>query len=481
MKMMQRKDKPSSHSSSIDLLLVTVSGLFLFAAISLVFAGNGAVFGGPVEVTPDPGKGYEPSMVVDKFGNIFATAHKENWQLILGPDPNSPTQTRSMSWAWTSVDGGKTFANIPGLTALSIEQHEFGDEGDMALDDANHLYYVDTNVADDTITRWTVTGPGFENMKIDHTRPLIPSMQLVDDRPWVAAHGDGHVFYLGNEGDKVTYPLGHGEGSGFGPGRYTVYSSYDGGIVFDNLGYTLRDSGWCRPAESHKAGSHVVVIACGNDGGSNDVFTPNNPKGTLYAYISTTDGHSFERYNIGTYQALDSTWSWPTVSVGPDGTIWVLYVDAGNLDPETCGTDPFGFTLCDPTSNRLMLYRSSDNGKTWKGQNITSLLGRYRYGWLAVSRDGKKLGIGVYYKPSDDTTDWRVYGAIWSPGQKPTLVSLDQNHPVAPANSEPPGDYMNSYFNPDGTLNVVWTRSDLSIPGVATVSRSIWFERSTTK
>ena len=454
---------------------------FLLATVAVLSADSAATFNAPVQVTPDPGKGYEPSMVVDRFGNIFATAHKENWQLVLGPDPNSPTQTRSMSWAWTSVNGGKTFGNIPGLTTLSLEQHEFGDEGDMALDDADHLYYVDTNVADDTITRWNVTGPGTSYMTIDYTRPLIPSMQLVDDRPWVTAHGDGHVFYIGNEGDKVTYPFGQGQGSGFGPGRYTVYSSYDGGLNFDSRGYTLRDSGWCRPEADHRPGSKYVLVVCGNDGGSNDVYTPNNPKGSLYAYVSSDDGHTFERYNVGSYQSFDNTFSWPTVAIGPDGTFWALYVDAGQLDPTTCGTDPFGVTSCDPTSNRLVLYRSTDNGKTWKSQNITPLLGRYRYGWIALSKDGKRIGIGVYYKPSDATTPWRVYGAIWTPGQKPVLVSLDQQNPVASATSEPPGDYMNSYFNPDGTLNVIWTRTDPPVGGLVNLSRTILFAKSKTK
>ena len=52
----------------------------------------------------------------------------------------------------------------------------------MALDDANHLYYVDTNVADDTFTRWKVNGLG--NVTLETTRPLIPAAQFVDDRPW---------------------------------------------------------------------------------------------------------------------------------------------------------------------------------------------------------------------------------------------------------------------------------------------------------
>src|SRR5437899_1666163 len=206
---------------------VPVLLIALFLPLSS-FAGSGVRFGPATQVTPYPGKGYEPAVVVDSYGNIFATAHKENWQLVLGPDPNSPTYSRSMSWAWTSVDGGLSFTDLPGLTSLSIEQHQFGDEGDMALDDAHHLYFVDTNVADNTITRWLVTGRGLDKMKLEITRPLVPTFQPVDDRPWITAHGNGHVLYLGNEGDKVTYPLGSGGGNGFGPGRYTVYQSYDG-------------------------------------------------------------------------------------------------------------------------------------------------------------------------------------------------------------------------------------------------------------
>jgi len=215
--LLKRKEKwllrfYKSIFGKVILLLVglAISALVFLSLSRSVVAVNSAVFGQPVQVTPDPGKGYEPAVVVDPYGNIFATAHKENWQLVLGPDPNSPTFTRSMSWAWYSDDGGRTFNDLPGLTALSLEQHEFGDEGDMAVDDADHLYFVDTNVVDDTITRWNVTDHGRQFMTLDYTRPLIPTMQAVDDRPWVTAHGDGHVFYFGNEGDKVTYPLGQG-------------------------------------------------------------------------------------------------------------------------------------------------------------------------------------------------------------------------------------------------------------------------------
>jgi len=76
------------------LVLLFVVGVLCFSAAA---PSTGIAFGPPVQVTPYPGKGYEPAVYVDQFGNIFATAHKENWQLVLGPDPNSPTYTRSMS------------------------------------------------------------------------------------------------------------------------------------------------------------------------------------------------------------------------------------------------------------------------------------------------------------------------------------------------------------------------------------------------
>ena len=83
----------------------------------------------------------------------------------------------------------------------------------------------------------------------------------------------------------------------------------------------------------------------------------------------------------------------------------------------------------------------------------------------------------MYYRP-DNASDWYVYGAVFAAGAKPSLVRLD---PVATQDkhcAEANGDLMGSAFNPDGTLDVVWTRNtDPTTCGTVTV-RDIYFARS---
>jgi hypothetical protein len=402
----------------------------------------GKKWGAPVKVTPNNGFGYEPSLVVDKYGNAFAAAHKENWQLALAPDANSPTATRSMSWFWLSTDNGQHWTDPPGLTPLSVEQHEVGDEGDIAYDDAGHIYYADTYLGDITLTRWTTNGLG--QVTFDFTRPTVPTPEL-DDRPWITAHGDGHVFYFANHGRKD-----------YNGGRYTAHASYDGGLTWDIVGVGLPDSGWCRPAADHRPGSQLVYAFCTNDGGK------------LYSYVSTDDGRSFTRYDVGTYNNDDETQSYPLLQVGPDGTLWAIYVDSNDVGDGGI-----------PNTNQIYLFKSTNQGKSFTKTEITPVVGRYQYAWLAITADGKKLGMGVYYRPNA-SFPWEFAATTWSAGGKidpRTFVSVDPDHPVAPQEAaEPPGDYTGSYFFPDGKLGVVWTRRVLWTD-VTTLERDIYFAR----
>src|SRR5438270_65955 len=95
-------------------------GLGLAALVlvpGLAAAAAGSV-GPPVRVTPTGGHGYEPAVYTDHYGDIFATAHKENWQLARAPAAHAPTFTRSMSWACAPSDGGHPVAGLRRIMLL---------------------------------------------------------------------------------------------------------------------------------------------------------------------------------------------------------------------------------------------------------------------------------------------------------------------------------------------------------------------------
>jgi hypothetical protein len=431
-------------------------------------------FGAPVKLTIDTYTGgYEPSVAVDRFNNVYVTAHKQNHSLVVSPDSRAATKVRSQSWLWTSRDG-RTFTDMPGLTPVQEQNLEFGDEGDLAVDDTGHVYFVDTNVTDNSFSRYKATGNG--KLALETTRPVGPFGEPVDDRPWITAHGDGVVLYTGNQGDKVSYPAGQGgDGTAYGPGRYTVYMSYDHGDTFDPRGITLADSGWCRPAADHRRGSRDLYVLCTNDGGANDVQENAGDKGfdkgTLWAYSSHDDGRTWSRSKMGSYDAArERNSTYPSVSVAKDGTIYALYnatvtthsqiLPGGVPDPAT-GID-------DPADSHLRLYTSKDRGRTWSAREVTPRRGMIRYTWLDVAPDGT-VGIAYYYRASKNE-DWYVWAATAKPG-KPFAAAKVSNTKIASKEyGSAFGDFFQIAFGPDSKLNVVWTvqNTDLLAEGLNT-------------
>jgi hypothetical protein len=467
-----RAEMPGMRRSAV---VLACSSLLATSAVALAApkAAKPPAFGKPVLLTTDKYTGgYEPSVTVDRWNNVYVTAHKQNHSLVLSPDSRSALGVRSQSWLWMSKDG-KTFTDMPGLTPIQEQSMEFGDEGDVAHDDTGHMYFVDTNVVDDTFSRYRATGNG--QVALEATRPVGPFGEPVDDRPWIAAHGDGVVMYIGNQGDKVTYPAGAGgDGEAYGPGRYTVYMSYDHGDTFDPLGITLNDSGWCRPAADHRKGSKDLYVLCTNDGGANDVNEnagdAAHQNGTLWAFASHDDGRTWTRSKMGSYDARDGISTYPSVTIGKEGTLYALYnhsktvhsqiLPGGVPDPAT-GID-------DPVSSRLWLYTSKDKGRHWTGKDVTPRKGMIRYSWVDVAADGT-LGIAYYYRETV-RDDWYVWAATAKPGKPFAAAKVSERKIASKEYGSAFGDFFQIAFGPDNKLNVVWTlqNEDLGFEGLNT-------------
>lgn len=413
----------------------TVVATCVLAAACVLAAGTpgsaaAPEFGEPVRLTAPNFGGYEPSIKVDRHNNIVVTAHKANHTILAGPDPHGPVPVRGASFLWHSSDGGKTFGPLPGLTAARENSLWPAAEGDFALDGADHLYFVDTYVGDNSLTRWTMAGQG--EIAADFSRPF-QGTGSVDDRPWLAARGDGVVMYLGNAGVSPT-----ADGAP-GSGRYTVYMSHDGGMTFDTVGVNLPDSGWCHGAADPRPDSPRLYVLCTNDASS------------LYAYTSDDDGRSFTRTEIDQYpKTTAATNTYPSVAVGRDGTVHALFNVATDPDSDDEGT-------------RLLHYSSRDGGATWRRADITPRAGFHHYTWLDVAPDGT-IGIGYYYRPAA-RTPWVLHGGTARPGEALATTAITE---VAAASANAPhGDFFQVAFGPDNKLHIAYTdttNTDSSLP-----------------
>jgi len=479
-----------SRSGRLAALGVAVLVLFSVGSASSALASTAPRFGTPVRLpTFRSCGGYEPGIALDKYGNIFVTAHKQNHCDAVALDPSAPIGVRAQSWMWTSTDG-VNWMDMPGLDNLLTDPAslDVGDEGDIALDDASHFFFVDTKVVDDSFTRWTVNGLGTANMTQDIHRPVIPSLMPVDDRPWVTAHGATTVMYAGNEGDKDSYDVGSTANECTGPvtppapgqpatgGRYTVFLSHDAGQTFDPVGCTLPDSGWCRPAADHTAGSPYLYMFCTNDSGADDNVnsegTPGFTVGTLWSYASADNGATWKRYKVDSYNSDFSSSSgditWPAVTVANNGYVYALFANPISVNQVKTGTT-------------LNLYRSTDHGVHWSKQNVTPAnAGLIRYSWMSVAGDGHTIGVG-YFTHQTVNGNWHVYAGTSPAFGAAVSYSLVDPVEVAPAGDFAFGDFFEVGFDNLGRLDVVYTRCTELVPGDATtdcLNSDIYFART---
>ncbi|MDP9101089.1 MAG: hypothetical protein M3N21_02955 [Actinomycetota bacterium] len=411
-----------AFGGGLVLALAVVSGLAQAAP-----APARLTFAPSVRLTQPNLGGFEPSIVVDRYGNVYVTAHKQRQINVVAPDSLTGTGVRTASFLWTSSDG----RHFHDLTPDQSYVMNFGDEGEIALDGADHLYMVDTNVTDVTFARWHITGLG--KQVLEDARPAIGTAQPVDDRPWVAANAAGDVLYIANAGaSPVNAASASADGGGSGPGRFTAYVSHDRGHTFPTQGVTLKDSGWCYPAADPRPGSRTFYVACID----NDVNTPDQAYDHAVRLFTTTNaGLSWSRQVIGHYQSA----TWPSIKVASDGTVHVLVGDT--------------LTTAKGTTGALRLF-SGRLGQTMRERLLPTVGDHIPFAWLAVAPNGAVAA--AYYAQRDAATPWYVHADVVGPTG---TISTGQigDVPLAPANGNPKGDFFEATFGPTNKLYVAYT------------------------
>lgn len=336
--------------------------------------GGGRVsFSEPVRLNPSGKYGYEPSVNVDQYGTIYATAHKASV---------TNEGTRLSSWFWYSADGGDTWHDMP--SPAEVDNKLFAFEGHIAVDDAGYVYYCDTDLVDNTFSRWLTepSGPVYDFSKVHGTT-------AIDDRPWLRAHGDGLVHYLGNNGVEVPAP-NNGEGS-----RIWYYRSTDGGLTW-STGHGFANTEYLSLAASE---DETRVYAAGPSEKSD---------GTYFEVFTSTDrGQTWTRDSkVQKYETAPSepfhAWSATDRAANP----YHFWID-----------DDSG----DDIPGRLKLTKGEVGN--WETFDVTPFEGTFSKPWIGAGREG--LVAAVFYgaeqvtHTSDNPRQWYPYA----------LVSTNADHP----------------------------------------------------
>ena len=412
------------------------------------------------------GVGYEPSLSIDSMGNMQITAHKDlRWggegsPLLppLGDDPglwyacsdgDSTSWDYWASWFWISTNNGSNWTHgdgfdpTPGnmLTAnyLAGGSECLGDEGDIAVDANDVVYYLDTTLEDNWWHRSTDGGASYQMGACQRMNTMA-----ADDRPWVAAQGDGIIHYLGNSGASPPE-------CSLDSGRYWYYHSENGGNSFSQC-YSM-PGGWST-ISSQKHGPYVFVAQENADTNS----------GTVQIRIS-------DEYGRGTGPGpSDGSWAapidlgprngncpegYPVVNNNEAGTVAVVWADCPNGD-----TGPWA----------MRFAISYDNGTNWSSWNVTPFdRGLNMYPFVSISEDNVVslafYGLDYDQNNSEDGytagKEWFLYaGALREPQENdswnfqiadPTPLHIVTQYEQDNGDVHALHDFFETVISPDGT------------------------------
>ncbi len=334
---------------------------------------------------PEYAIGYEPSIAVDSQGNMFYTAHKDlRWcgplggplnveGGIPGPGPFACVQGLDTSWdyyaSWfyASTDGGESW-HPPQWGHFTEEAAWYfpGDEGDIAIDSTDTIYFCDTTLEDNWLHVW-------EDGADTYVRGQRQNTLALDDRPWITAQDNGIVHYLGNSG--VSIPGPHGD-----VGRYWYYRSDNGGYTFiEEKEFT---GGWAH-IDAERDGDHVYVIQEEADTSTS----------AIKMWVSHDQGVSWD----------DAVPLGPRESNPPEGFPWVSTGPDGMVAGSWSGVGEDG-------TWEIHLAMSWDYGDSWSHWIVTPFEGAFMYPTVYVGPENT-LGMAFYGLESED--GWMKEGDEW--------------------------------------------------------------------
>jgi hypothetical protein len=355
-------------------------------------------------------QGYEPGIAVDSTGALYYTAHKNlddksSWDYLA-------------SWFFVSTDNGKTWDSpSEPFPRGTLWQTYLGDEGDIAVDGRDNVYFCDTYLIDNHIHVWSDQGQYQYSVRVQKTTGL-------DDRPWITAQNNGIVHYLGNNAVEVN------------GGRYWYYRSTNGARTF-SLAEPVPGNGWAH-IDCERNGEHVYVVSESNTGADADIRM----------YVSDDEGMTWNWNDPIIVGHRDGPGrQYPIVTALDGGEVWVLWNDAEN------GVE---------NGTKIFVGRSNDYGMTWDTWNITPFQAFIDYPTINVGPDGA-LGVAFYATtnlPVSSDSEWYVYGAmdLRASDQDPNLnFSRADPDPVYVGDDlHALHDFFEIVISPDMALNIAY-------------------------
>ena len=359
-------------------------------------------FSAPVQVNAGRVEGYEPSLRIGPDGTVYVAAARGFLAGAAG-SLSSPV--------WFSRDNGSKWAPLPSGPMPRDQVKAF--EGDLAIDGRGMVYFVDTYLADNVITTW---GP---DQTWRRTSPLQGTTNL-DDRPWLAAHGSGILYYLG--ASVVDLPAPSRPTDLASASALWFYRSLDGGQTWTS-GHAFTPADACHVAADPSGDQRVLVVCAGpRESGAPSPLT---------AFLSMDRGTTWTRSELGVVALPPNVFqpSFPVAAFAPTGEAYALSVDHA-------------------TPGRLHLY--AHDGSTWEEVAAPVLAVHGSRAWVAAGPEGQVAA--AYY--GREGNEWFLHAwlrssstANWSFWRDPTPVS---SHATAPE------DFFQIAFDPAGMLHIAY-------------------------